>query len=260
MIAQPDPRFHNPGMESLYLHDLAYIHAVGFGSLARGAAPEIIRLFKGASSRIQRVVDVGCGAGPLTKALLDEGFDVTGIDSSADLLEIAHAVCPTARFVNASIYEIPIPICEAIVAVGEPLAYHDGPDADLLVSRFFRRIAAALPPGGMLIFDLIEPGEPSLANKSWSMGEDWAVLVQTTENQAERTLVREIETFRRIGEAYRRGREVHRIRLFDAASVCAELAACGFSTTTATSYGEQKLPLRRRVFIATREKQVPASR
>ncbi len=247
-------------MESLYRNDLAYIHAVGFGSLARGAAPEIIRLLKGAPIRIKRVVDVGCGAGPLTKALVDAGFEVTGIDTSADLLEITRGVCPAARFVHASIYETPIPASEAIVAVGEPLAYHVGPDGDLLVSQFFRRASSALPPGGMLIFDLIELGKPSLANKSWSMGEDWAVLVETTENQAERTLVREIETFRRIGESYRRGREVHRLRLFDTASVCAELAACGFSTTTATSYGEQRLPLRRRVFIATREKQVPASR
>lgn len=239
-------------MESLYERDLAYIQAVGFGSLARGAAPEIVRLLKGAEIRIRRVVDVGCGAGVLTKALVEAGFDATGIDTSAELLEIARAVSPAARFINASAYDAQIPECEAVVALGEPLTYHDSSDADRLVNQFFRRVSSVLPAGGMLIFDVIELGEPSLAGRSWSSGEDWAVLVETTENQSERTLVRNIETFRRIGGLYRRGREVHKVRLFDAQALCAELSSCGFATETAQSYGEQKLPSRRRAFFATR--------
>ena len=76
-------------MEQLYKQDLAYIQAAAFGNLAQGAAPEIIRLLKCAPVPIQRVVDVGCGAGPLSAALVEAGFEVTGIDSSAELLAIA---------------------------------------------------------------------------------------------------------------------------------------------------------------------------
>ncbi len=239
-------------MEQPYGRDLAYIHAVGFGDLAKGAAAEIVRLLKGATIPIHRVVDVGCGAGPLTKSLADEGFEVTGIDLSEQLLEIARRVCPVARFINASVYDVSLSACEAVIALGEPLSYHDGPRGDLRVSRFFRSVSWALPQGGMFIFDLVETGEPSLAGRYWSQGEDWAVLAETTENSTERTLVRQIETFRRVGGLYRRGREVHRLRLFDTAAVCAELVSCGFTTTTTRSYGEQRLPPRRRVFIATR--------
>ena len=64
----------------LYEHDLAYIQSVGFGSLAKGAAVEIIRLLRNAAIPVRRVVDVGCGAGPLTEELVAAGFDVTGID------------------------------------------------------------------------------------------------------------------------------------------------------------------------------------
>jgi hypothetical protein len=53
-------------MEPLYKQDLAYIQAAAFGRLAQGAAPEIIRLLKCAPGQIRRVVDVGCGAGPLS--------------------------------------------------------------------------------------------------------------------------------------------------------------------------------------------------
>lgn len=246
------PIGYNGIMALLYQRDLAYIQAVGFGSLARGATPEIVRLLKSAAIRIRRVVDVGCGAGVLTKALVEAGFEVTGIDTSEDLLEIARSVSPTGRFVHASAYEVHMPDCEAVVAIGEPLSHHENSDADNLISQFFRRVSLVLPPGGMLIFDVIELGEPALTGRTWNSGEDWAVLVETTENRSERTLIRNIETFRRIGENYRRGREVHIVHLFDAQELCAELSSCGFAVRTALSYGELQLPSRRRVFIATR--------
>src|SRR5271154_5489421 len=127
-------------MEALYKQDLAYIHSAAFGGLARGAATEIRRLLKSATIPIRKVVDVGCGAGPLSAALFEHGFEVTGIDSSPELVAIARAAVPEARFVNASIYDEEIPDCEAIVAVGEPLTYHaEGADADRLVQSFFQR-------------------------------------------------------------------------------------------------------------------------
>ena len=48
------------------------------------------------------VLDVGCGSGrPMAAALLERGFRVTGVDSSARL--VAHAACalPAGRFVQA---------------------------------------------------------------------------------------------------------------------------------------------------------------
>jgi SAM-dependent methyltransferase len=127
-----------------------------------------------AAIRVRQVVDVGCGAGPLTAALVQAGFDVTGIDSSAKLVEIARATVPGARFIYTSVYDAEIPPCEAIVAMGEPLTYHAAvADADSLVKGFFERASDVLPPGGMLIFDTIELGEPSLAGRFWSTGDDW---------------------------------------------------------------------------------------
>jgi len=238
---------------TLYQQDLAYIQAAAYGRLARGAAPDIVRRLRSATIPVRRVVDVGCGAGPLTEALLQAGFEVTGIDSSAELLTIARAAAPTARFVNASIYDAELPACDAIVAIGEPLTYHaEDADADRRISGFFQRAATVLPDGGILVFDIIERGEPSLAGRVWNSGDDWAVLVDTTEDQASRTLVRDIETFRSTGELYRRGREVHRVRLFDTPALCDELASYGFETETARAYGTQSLAPRRRAIFAAR--------
>lgn len=237
----------------LYGQDLAYIHAVAFGGLARGASAEIVRLLKSAGTPIHRVVDAGCGAGVLTAALIEAGFDVTGVDNSADLLAIAGAHVPQARFVNASLYELGIPACQAILAIGEPLTYHaEGEEADRLVGNLFRRASAALPCGGLLIFDVIEIGGLSLDGKSWSSGDNWAVLVETREDPASRTLVRTIETFRRVDHLYRRGREVHRVHLFDTGELSSRLAECGFAIETAQAYGAYQLGPRRRAFFCTR--------
>ena len=240
-------------MESLYQCDLAYVHSVAFETLARGAAPEIVRRLQISSAPVRKVMDAGCGAGPMTKTLVDAGFDVTGVDTSAELLRLARARVPAAHFLNVSIYDTEIRDYDAVVAVGEPLTYHpENVDADNLVSAFFQRAAGALPPGGILIFDVIGRGEPSLVGRSWSSGDDWAVLVETTENQPARTLVRNIEVFRRVRDAYRRSHERHRVHLFDPSVLHNQLSSYGFMAETCQCYGAQQLPPRRHAFFATR--------
>jgi SAM-dependent methyltransferase len=240
-------------MQTLYESDLAYVQAAAFGTLAQGAATEIIRRLQSSIAQVHRVLDVGCGAGVLTKALTDAGFEVTGIDISADLLEFARANAPSAHFFHASAYDFQSTGYDAVVAVGEALTYHaDSTKADNLVSGFLQRVADGLPAGGMIIFDVIGLGEPSLVARTWRSGDDWAVLVETTENQSEGTLVRDIQIFRRVGDLYRRSREVHTVRLFDVSKLCEQLDSLGFATETARSYGAQELPPRRHAILATR--------
>ena len=102
-----------------------------------------------------------------------------------------------------------LPRCEAILALSEPLTYHEPDvDADLLVQQFFHKAAAALAPGGLLIFDIISADGPSLDNKGWKTGDDWAILWETVETRAQQRLVRSIETFRATGDRYRRAQEL----------------------------------------------------
>jgi SAM-dependent methyltransferase len=239
-------------LSQLYQSDLAWIHAAGFGDLARGAAPAIVQRLRGARIPIKRVVDAGCGAGPLTGALVDAGFEAIGIDQSAELLALARETVPSAEFLRASIYDTVLPACGAVIALGEPLTYHErDADADGLVRGFFRRVSAILPAGGLFIFDMIETGGPSLTARFWKAGDDWAVFGETIEDTEARTLVRTIETFRRAGDLYRRAREVHHVRLFDAQEIRDWLGECGFVVETDRCYGQQKLGPRRVAFFAT---------
>ncbi len=169
------------------------------------------------------------------------------------MISAAREAVPRASFIHASIYDLKIPPCEAAVALGEVLNYHaEGADADALLRGFFEKVAAVLPGGGMLIFDVIETAGPSLAGKTWASGDGWAVLVEAGESPPSRILTRSIETFRRTGGLYRRSREVHAVRLFSAAALPDMLAACGFKVETAKCYGSQQLLPRRRVLFCAR--------
>jgi SAM-dependent methyltransferase len=236
----------------IYEEDLAYIEAVAFGNLASGAAPEILRRMHNAAIPVRRIVDAGCGAGPLSTVLIGAGFEVIGIDSSSALLDHARAAVPAARLIRASIYDVEFPACETILAVGEPLTYHAEPEfAETQVRCFFERAASVLPIGGLLIFDIIEQGDPPLSNRIWRSGDDWAILVETTEDVSGQTLRRDIQTFRRAGALYRRGQELHRVKIFDPSAVSDWLRPW-FIVVTDQSYGQFALAPRRRAFFAER--------
>jgi len=45
-----------------------------------------------------RIADLGCGTGTLSRLLVDEGYEVDGLDFSPAMIELARAKVPEARF------------------------------------------------------------------------------------------------------------------------------------------------------------------
>lgn len=237
---------------AFYDEDLAFIQASGFGELSAAAIAAIIPELKARGAR--RVIDVGCGAGVTTRALVDAGFDTQAIEPSAALLELARQVAPSAEFRHASVYDVTFGSCDAILAIGEGLTYHaPTEDAGARLHGFFANASRALRKGGLLVFDLIEAGEESLNARAWRAGTDWAVLSASAEDTELMQLTRDIETFRDRGDgSYRRRREVHHVRLFERGAVSSWLEQAGFNVETASGYGSFALPRRRVAFSATR--------
>lgn len=236
----------------MYQKDLAKIQAEAFGAFARGAIPNVINILQ-KSATVRRVVDVGCGAGITTKALIEAGFATTALEPSADLLAFAKEAAPGATFYQASAYEHTFAPCDAILALGEPLTYHPPQsNAEERLRGFFSKAAQTLPQKGLLIFDVIVTGRPSLNNKSFISSDDWVILYETIEEEESQRLTRKIETFYKEGETYRRAFEAHHVKLFSEEALRGWLEDAGFFVETAESYGVYHLAPRRLAFFATR--------
>ena len=110
------------------------------------------------------VVDLGIGTGALSAACLEAvpGARVIGIDEDEGVLAAARARLGRrlTASVQGSFERAGIPRCDAVVA---SLALHHVPTSGRRL-RLFRRLRAALPPGGVLISaDCHPPSHPRLA-------------------------------------------------------------------------------------------------
>lgn len=95
----------------------------------------------------ERVIDLGCGNGMLTKRLAEMGLDVTGIDASEDMLGIARSSYPELTFVKSDALDFTVK--EPVDAVFSNAVFHwiDKDRQPLLLGRINR----ALKPGGELV-------------------------------------------------------------------------------------------------------------
>ncbi len=105
--------------------------------------------------RGRQVLEVGCGAGPLTELLIDAGANVTAVDVSSGMIELARARLNG----RASLL---------VADISEPLAFADDASFDIVVGSLvlhyierwepvleeFRRV---LRPGGAVVFSTHHP-------------------------------------------------------------------------------------------------------
>jgi len=227
-------------MPDAYRNDLAYIHDAGFGHFAREAAPVLLDALERGGFERGMVVDLGCGSGILSKEVSDAGYDVLGIDISEAMIALAQNRVPRGQFRTESLLTATIPACVAVAAVGECLNYQfDAAHSRSKLKALFRRIHQALAPGGLLLGDVAEPGRVpgGGAQKNFWEGEDWVVLVTSREDRRRKLVTREITSFRRVGDHYRRDHEMHQQRLLSRLELARELRQAGFQVRTLDGYG-----------------------
>lgn len=232
-----------------YGTDLAFIHDAGYSDFAAAAAPGIVAALRRAGLERATVVELGCGSGAATRALVAAGHDVLGIDASPAMLRLARRNVPRARFTAGRLPSVALPACDGVVAVGEVVNYMAGRGA---FERLFRRVFRALRPGGVFIFDAKEPGRGGPPVVRGRVGASWACLSVSTEQPAGGTLVRTITSFRRVGRRYRRADERHRLTLLPATELAHRLQASGFVVGVAREYGAFRVPPGHAVLIANR--------
>jgi SAM-dependent methyltransferase len=230
---------------TLYGPDLAHVHDVAFGGWAREAAPYVLARLREAGIDDGLVVDLGCGSGIWAAELLGAGYEVLGVDASAEMLALARGRAPGSELRHGSLHELRVPPCVAVTALGECVNYGGPPTLELL----FERVYAALEPGGLLVFDAAAPGrEPELRRRARHEGKGWVMRLEVGENREKRTLTRRISLVR----DGRGSEEVHVLRLYECEEVVEWLEAAGFEATCHPSYGAARPLPGVHVYVATR--------
>jgi predicted TPR repeat methyltransferase len=102
-----------------------------------------------------RALDVGCGTGRSLQSLLTAGFDASGCDASARMMDIARDhVGESVDLQVATLPEIPVgPPLQLVTAVNDIINYVAPRELDAAIGAMAGRLA----PGGVLLFDANTP-------------------------------------------------------------------------------------------------------
>ena len=93
------------------------------------------------------VIDLGCGNGALTEKLKEKGYQVRGLDASADMLEQARGLHPDISFEQAD--AVSFTLDKQADAIFSNAAFHWIDDQEKLLSN----LAANIRTGGELVFE-----------------------------------------------------------------------------------------------------------
>jgi trans-aconitate methyltransferase len=153
-------------------------------------------------------LDLGCGAGVETRALLDAGFDVTAVDAAPESLAIVDRfpeVGSRLTTVGAPMQEVALPTCDLAYA-GFALPFCPPGWFDDL----WHRLLTSLRPGGLLACDLFGDRD------EWA-GEDAATMTFVTRDRVTALLepldVASLDEVDEEGRAYAGPKHWHRFEV-----------------------------------------------
>ena len=143
-----------------YNKNFAKLYSMELADYPANVAGKILNYFESVHTSCDRtLLDLCCGTGNLARFFLERGYDVTGIDASADMLEHALNLCRDfvdkgrARFICADVRHF---ICDrkfALITSTSDSINHlkDYGEMEKCFSLTFNSLAE----GGLFIFDMI---------------------------------------------------------------------------------------------------------
>jgi ubiquinone/menaquinone biosynthesis C-methylase UbiE len=178
------------------------------------------------------VLDLACGTGKISVELAKAGFEVIGVDGSAEMLSQAMAK-------SSGDCDNPVFICQDMRAldlygtVGAAVCTLDGINhltSPASVKKTFERVSLFLESGGLFVFDLNSPYkiEEIMGENSYVYDYDEIYCVwQNSYHPENKTCCFDLTFFEQIGDRYIRSDETFSERAYTAAQVEKYLKAAG---------------------------------
>lgn len=200
--------------------------------------------FADAAFEVRTVLDVCCGTGTTMRALQDHGYEVTGVDASASMLDVARArTAPGTELLHLALPD------ERLAELGPfdaALICFDGANyltGEGALAATLRQLAGALRPGGVLVFDLSTRSSFEAIAALGEFGEDFgdfAYVWNTRHEQDTPYYDYLVSLFVPEGQLYRRVVERHPQRWFSRDEVEDALREAGFTAVAASdNYSER---------------------
>jgi SAM-dependent methyltransferase len=191
------------------------------------------RLFFAHIRPAAKVLDVCCGSGHMTRELATRGYRVTGIDSSAALLEHARLEVPEARFIHADVRDFRLKekfdgALSTFDSMNHLLSVDD-------LGSAFVSVHATLEPTAPFVFDMNTEQAYLIDWKQWTaeVSEESVSLVQGRFDPATGCVETEVLWFLRSANGFwERRRSIVPQRCYDEAEVRAALEASSFRSVT----------------------------
>ena len=201
----------------------------------------VVDRFKNADRPVRHVVDLCCGTGAITRRLHAAGLRVTGIDASAAMLDRARALGPAdVEFVQGALPDAALPSdVEGAVCTFDSLNYLAG---DGEFARTLAAVGAALPEGGLFVFDVNSTRKLVELHGNSHYGDDlddFAYVWRNRMDEANHCVDFLITLFVRGGPAFQRFVEHHRQRWFPHDEIIAAATDAGFTVAEVVDdYGD----------------------
>jgi SAM-dependent methyltransferase len=210
---------------------------------SRETALYLPKLLKARGWYGQRILDLACGTGTLAVELARQGYDVWGVDLSADMLHQAERKAAqhkqTVQFRRQDMRQLQLPQQFDLVTCAYDSMNYLLELAD--IAAVCQRVHQHLDPGGIFYFDM---------NSLHALANVWGTKVEAEDDtempyiwtatwDAEKQLSGLQATFFvRKGELYERISELHVTRAYPTADILRVMAEAGFSQCEALAWGE----------------------
>ena len=219
--------------------------------------------FAKAAIPVRTVLDLACGTGSLTAELALRGYEMIGVDKSAEMLAVAAEKCrdlpgEAPIFLNQSMEKLDLyGTIDACVCCLDSVNYVTRPAA---LKRAFSRVHLFLMPGGLFVFDVKTPEALEAADGEVFLDEteDTYCVWRADYSPRRRILTYGMDIFRaREDGTWDRGEEVHEEYAYTLEELEEYLREAGFADVR--RWGNLKLRAPRsgeeRVFFTARKEQ-----